>query len=74
MEQLMNKIATIIVDYLFEDGLYLGDTVKILDERQERFFLGTRRVIRVGSLTRPGTAEKEIFESEVNSVRTQDAT
>ena len=73
MEQLKNKIATIRVDYLFEDGLYLGDTVKILDVRQEKFFLGTRRVIRVKSLTRPGTGEKEIFESEVNSVRAEDA-
>ena len=29
--------------------------------------------IRVKSLTRPGTGEKEIFESEVNSVRAEDA-
>jgi hypothetical protein len=73
MQELRNKIATIAVDYLFGDELYKGDTVEILDERVEEFFLGTRRVIKVKPLNRSGAAEKEIFESEVAFVRDKEA-
>lgn len=73
MQKLRNRIATIRVDYLFQDGLYLGDTVEILDEREEKFFLGTRRVIKVKPISRSGSAEREIFESEVIFVRDKEA-
>ncbi len=73
MQKLRNKIATIGVDYLFRDELYLGDTVEILDEREEKFVLGTRQVIMVKPLNRSGAAEKEIFESEVTFVRDKEA-
>lgn len=69
MEKLRNKIATIAVDYLFDDELFLGDPVEILDQREERHeLLGKRVAIKVKSLQRP-EVEKWILRSEVVFVR-----
>lgn len=40
MEELIGKEATISVDYLWEEGLFLGDPVEILGQNEEKFFLG----------------------------------
>jgi|MudIll2142460700_1097286.scaffolds.fasta_scaffold135592_2 hypothetical protein len=71
MGKLVGKIATIAVDYLFEDRLYLGDTVEILEQKEEKFFFGKRTVIKVKSLRFP-KIEKEIFRSEIIFIRPKD--
>lgn len=71
MEKLVGKMATIAVDYLFGDGLYLGDAVEISEQKEEKFFFGKRTVIRVKSLRSP-KIEKEIFRSEIVFSRPKD--
>lgn len=69
MDELKDKLATISVDYLFDDKLFLGDPVEIIDQREERHeLLGKRLAIKVKSLQRP-EAEKWIWRSEVVFVR-----
>ena len=69
MEELREKIATIAVDYLFDEKLFLGDPVVILDQREEKHeLLGKRVAIKVKSLERPAV-EKWIWRSEVVFVR-----
>ncbi len=50
MENLVGKLATIGVDSLSNQELYLGDPVEILEQREEDFFLGKRIVVKVRSL------------------------
>ena len=69
MEELREKIATIAVDYLFDEKLFLGDPVVILDQREEKHeLLGKRVAIKVKSLERL-EVEKWIWRSEVVFVR-----
>ena len=69
MDELRGKIATIAVDYLIEDILFLGDPIEILDQREEKHeLLGRRVIIKVKSLERP-EVEKWIWKSEVAFVR-----
>ncbi len=69
MDDLRGKIAIIAVDYLAKDGLIQGDPVEILDQREEPFFLDQRVIkLKARSLRHPNV-EREIFRSEVVSVR-----
>lgn len=69
MEELRGKIATIAVDYLFEEKLFLGDPVEILDQKEEKHeLLGKRVAIKVKSLERPDI-EKWIWKSEIVFIR-----
>ena len=52
MTELKGKKAIISVDYLRNDGLYLGDPVEILDQKEEKFFLGIRNAVKVKSQLR----------------------
>ncbi len=68
METLVGKIATIGVDFLYSQELYLGDPVEVLEQREEDFFLGKRVVVKVKSLRDPKIV-REVFRSEIVFVR-----
>jgi len=68
MENLVGKLATIGVDSLYSQEFYLGDSVEILEQREEDFFLGKREVVKVRSLRDPKIV-KEVFRSEIVFVR-----
>ena len=68
MGNLVGKLATIGVDSLSSQELYLGDPVEILEQREEDFFLGKRVVVKVKSLKDPKIV-KEVFRSEIVFVR-----
>ena len=68
MEKVVGNLATIGVDFLYSQELYLGDPVEVLEQREEEFFLGKRVVVKVKSLRDPKIV-KEVFRSEIAFVR-----
>ena len=70
MENLVGKLATIGVDYLYSQELYLGDSVEILEQREEDFLLGKRVVVKVKSL-RDSKTVRDVFRSEIVFVRSK---